>query len=299
MNSSLTRRGWLVAAASATFGSACASRPADAGDAASAQALLAALETSSRGRLGVAAVNTADGARLMHRADERFAVCSTFKVIAASAILDRSARDAGLLQRHVDYSPADLVSYSPVTSQHVTDGMTVAALCAAALRYSDNTAGNLLMKLLGGPPAVTAFARAIGDNEFRLDRWETELNTAVPGDPRDTSTPAAMATSLQRLALGDALGVAQREQLITWMRGNTTGNQRIRAAVPADWSVADKTGGGDYGATNDIAVLWPSGQPPIVLALYFTQDRQAAEARSEVLAAAARIVVRAFNSARG
>lgn len=148
------------------------------------------------GRLGVAALNPADGTQIRHRANERFPMCSTFKVILAAAILDRSAHDAERLERRVRYSKVDLVTYSPVTAKHVAAGLTVAELCAAALRFSDNTAANLLMRLLGGPTAVTAYARAIGDDKFRLDRWETALNAAIPGDRRDTTTPAAMAQSL-------------------------------------------------------------------------------------------------------
>ena len=167
-------------------------------------------------------------------------------------------------------------------------------LCAAALQYSDNTAANLLIKLIGSTAAVTAYARSIGDSEFRLDRWETELNSAIPGDPRDTSTPAAMARSLQRLALGDALGTPQRERLLDWLRGNTTGAARILAGVPADWRVGDKTGTGDYGTTNDIAVAWPPSKPPIILVLYFTRPGKEAKPRSDVLAAAAGIVAQAL-----
>lgn len=289
------RRTLLLAAVTAPFAAACTPWAGRAEGSAAAQDRLAALESAAGGRLGIAALNTASGARLSHRADERFALCSTFKVIAASAVLQRSATQAGLLQRRIAYKKDELVAYSPITEKHVGDGLTVAELCAAALQYSDNTAANLLMKLLGGPAAVTAFARAIGDNQFRLDRWETELNTALPGDPRDTSTPAAMAASLQRLTLGDALGRAEREQLVAWMRGNTTGATRIRAGVPADWQVADKTGSGDYGTANDIGVAWPPGRPPIVLAIYFTQPGKDAAYRNDVLASAARIAAEALS----
>ncbi|MGO4156784.1 class A beta-lactamase [Cupriavidus sp. YAF13] len=289
------RRTLLLAAATAPFAAACTPWAGRTEGRAAAQDRLAALESAAGGRLGIAALNTASGARLSHRANERFALCSTFKVIAASAVLQRSATQDGLLQRRIAYKKDELVAYSPITEKHVGDGMTVAELCAAALQYSDNTAANLLMKLLGGPAAVTAFARAIGDDQFRLDRWETELNTALPGDPRDTSTPAAMAASLQRLALGDALGVAEREQLVAWMRGNTTGATRIRAGVPADWQVADKTGSGDYGTANDIGVAWPPGKPPIVLAIYFMQPGKDAAYRNDVLASAARIAVEALS----
>jgi beta-lactamase class A len=168
--------------------------------------------------------------------------------------------------------------------------MTVAGLCAAALQYSDNTAANLLIRMAGGPQAVTAFARSIGDGEFRLDRWEAELNTAIPGDVRDTSTPGAMGRSLQRLVLGDALASPQREQLRDWLYGNTTGAARIKAGIPADWKIGDKTGSGDYGTANDIAVVWPPGSAPVVVAIYTTQARQDAKPRDDVISSAAKIV---------
>ncbi|MDW3684109.1 class A beta-lactamase [Cupriavidus sp. CV2] len=295
MTHSPVRRTLLLAAASVPFAGACTSLVGRAERSGAAQDRLAALESAAGGWLGVAALNTANGAQISHRANERFPFCSTFKVLAASAILKRSAAENGLLQRRIAYTKAELVAYSPITEKHVGDGLTVAELCAAALQYSDNTAANLLMKLLGGPAAVTAFARSIGDDQFRLDRWETELNTAIPGDPRDTSTPAAMAASLQRLALGNALGGAERERLVAWMRGNTTGATRIRAGVPADWQVADKTGSGDYGTANDVGVAWPPGKPPIVLAIYFTQRDKDAAYRNDVLASAARIAAEALS----
>ncbi|OFA01790.1 class A beta-lactamase [Duganella sp. HH101] len=287
-----SRRALLLALAAAPFASAAdlldsppASTPL------SAAALLAKLEAESGGRLGVAALNTADGRRLLHRADERFPFCSTFKMMLSAAVL---AREPALLKKRVAYRKTDLVTYSPITEKHVGQGMTVAALCEATIQYSDNAAANLLMKQIGGPAAVTAFARSIGDTEFRLDRIETELNTALPGDPRDTTTPEAMAESLQKLLLGDALGAAQRKQLKDWMLGNTTGDTRIRAGVPAGSLVADKTGTGDYGTTNDIGVIWQPNKAPIVLVVYLTQPGKDDKARSEILAEASKIVVEAF-----
>jgi beta-lactamase class A len=256
-----------------------------------AEARLAELEKTLGGRLGVFAVDTGDGAWLGHRAGERFPFCSTVKVLIAAAILARSAQVPGLLQQRVRYAESDLVSYSPITEDHVGDGMTVAELCAAGIQYSDNTSANLLIKILGGPAAVTAYARSIGDTEFRLDRLETELNTAIPGDPRDTTTPQAMGRSLQRLALGEALAPASRALLQDWLRGNTTGAARIRAAVPAGWQVGDKTGTGDYGSANDVGVVWRPNRPPVVVSIYTTQAEKDAKARNDVIAAAARIVV--------
>ncbi|TWI57429.1 beta-lactamase class A [Pseudomonas duriflava] len=255
---------------------------------------LARLEQELNGRLGVFAWDTGAGTVLRYRADERFPMNSTFKVMLAAAILAQNEKAHGLLEQHIRYTEHDLVTYSPITEKHLAQGMTIAELCAAAIQYSDNTAANLLMAHLGGPAAVTAFARSIDDEMFRLDRWETELNTAIPGDPRDTSTPEAMGYSLQRLALGDALSAASREQLQAWLRGNTTGNTRIRAGVPSDWQVGDKTGTGDYGTASDIAVLWPPGRAPMIIAIYTAQTEPTAKARNDVIASAARVVAEAL-----
>ncbi len=260
-----------------------------------AQQQLAALEKTAGGRLGVFAFDTANGNSLQLNGDQRFPFCSTFKVIAVSAILHHSLSHRGFLEQRIRYQKNDLVTYSPITEKHLDNGMTVAELCAAALQYSDNTAVNMLMKQIGGPAAVTAYARSIGDTTFRLDRWEPELNTAIPGDERDTTTPKAMAASLQKLTLGTALPIAQRQQLVTWMKGNTTGDKRIRAGVSAGSIVADKTGGGDYGTSNDIAVVWPEGRAPLVIAVYFTQPQQDAASNSDVIASAARIVSQALS----
>lgn len=286
------RRNLLLALATSPLLGACAATARR--DSTTAQARLATLEAESGGRLGVCAINTADGSVISHRSDERFPLCSTFKVVASAAVLAQSTREPGLLSQRIKYTPVELVTYSPITEKHLEDGMTVAELCAAAIQYSDNTAGNMLIKIIGGPPAVTAYARSIGDQAFRLDRWETELNTAIPGDARDTTTPAAMAATLQKLVLGNTLAAPQRDQLQAWLRGNTTGATRIRAGVPAGWVVGDKTGGGDYGTNNDVAVLWPPGKPPIVLALYMTQREKEAKPMNEVLVEATRVVVEAM-----
>ena len=292
-----SRFGVLLVTAAIIFALALCALQAQAPPAPATEDLLKNLEEVSGARLGVYALETSSGRQIHYRADERFPVCSTFKVFLASAILQQSVKDADLLSRRVHYAQTDLVAYSPDCEDHVEDGMTMAELCAAALEDSDNTAANLLMKTLGGPSAVTAFAHANGSSEFRLDRWETELNTAVPGDARDTATPAAMAHGLQTLMLGDGLPGPQREQLKEWLLGNNTGAKRIRAAVPATWQVGDKTGSGDYGTANDLAVLWPPGEQPILLAIYQTHRQAAAKRDDELIVAAARIVLQEFASA--
>ncbi|UVH59963.1 class A beta-lactamase [Variovorax paradoxus] len=293
MNPLTQRRSLLLAASVLPLASACTAWSGTASQS-SAEAQLAALESTSGGRLGVVGFHTGSGARIQHRPHERFPLCSTFKLMLAAAVLERSTKDSGLLSRNISYSKVDLVAYSPITEKHVATGMTVAAMCAATVQYSDNAAANLLLKVLGGPPAVTAFARGIGDQTFRLDRTEPELNTSIPGDPRDTTTPAAMADSVQRLALGDALGTAQRDQLQTWLLGNTTSTERFLAGVPAGWRVGDKTGSGSYGSTNDVGVLWPPAGAPIVLSVYLTFPQKDAKGRNDVIASATRIAVAAL-----
>ncbi|MDR6518625.1 beta-lactamase class A [Variovorax paradoxus] len=293
MTSPIQRRTLLLAASVLPLAGACTAW-SGVGSQSSAEAQLAELERASGGRLGVAGFNTGSGVRLQHRAHERFPLCSTFKLMLAAAVLERSTRDGSLLSRNLIYGKGDLIDHSPITEKHVATGMTVAAMCAATIQYSDNAAANLLLKELGGPATVTAFARGIGDQTFRLDRTEPELNTSIPGDPRDTTTPSAMSDSIQRLVLGDALGAAQRDQLKTWLLGNTTSTERFLAGVPAGWKVGDKTGSGSYGSTNDVGVLWPPAGAPIVLSVYLTFPQKDAKGRNDVIASAARIAATAL-----
>jgi beta-lactamase class A len=262
-----------------------------------ADAAFADLERRAGGRLGVAAWRRSGTQVLAWRGDERFPFCSTAKVMVAATVLTRAGREPGLLDARVRYKKADLVSWSPVTEQHVDDGMTVAQLCAAALQASDNTACNLLLDRIGGPEAVTAFARRIGDTAFRLDRRETELNAAIPGDPRDTTTPRAMARSLEALLLDDALAPDARRRLLDWMLANTTGKERIQAGFPAHCRVADKTGTGAYGTTNDVGIVFPPQGQPVIVAIYYAGSVPDAHSDSKVVADAAAIVAQALGIA--
>ncbi|CAN7442260.1 class A beta-lactamase [Variovorax sp. LjRoot290] len=250
---------------------------------------LADIEKASGGRLGVGVLDTATGRRAGHREDERFPLNSTFKFLAAALVLARVDRRKEQLERRVVIRPRDLVTYSPVTEKHVgAGGMTVAGLCEATMTLSDNTAGNLLLASFGGAPGLTAFMRSIGDTNTRLDRTEPALNEGRPGDPRDTTTPAAMTRSMQKILLGDVLSPASRAQLLQWLDANKTGDERIRAGVPADWKVGDKTGSGENGA-NDVAILRPPGRAPILLSVYLTQTRAPAAVRNRALASVAAV----------
>jgi beta-lactamase class A len=250
------------------------------------------LEHEHGGRLGVCVLDDKGARRLGHRADERFAMCSTFKVLAAARVLARVDRGEERLDRRIAIAKDRLVSYSPETEKHVGADMALGEICKAALTLSDNTAGNLMLDSFGGPVALTAFARTLGDSATRLDRIETGLNEATPGDPRDTTTPAAMAGNLRRIVLGDVLSAASRARMTAWMVANTTGDSRLRAGLPAGWRVADKTGSGGHAQTNDIAAIWPPGRAPIIVAVYFAGSTAPAEARNAVVAEVARRVAR-------
>jgi beta-lactamase class A len=257
------------------------------------------IERESRGRLGVGVLDTATGLDAGLRAGERFPMCSTFKCLASAAVLKRVDGGELRLEQRIQFEAKDLVTYSPVTKDHVGSGMTLAELCEAALTQSDNTAANLLLRQIGGPAGLTAFARSLGDEVTRLDRWETELNEALPDDPRDTTSPAAMLQNLGRLLLGDVLSASARQQLTDWMLANKTGDARLRAGVPRDWRVADKTGSGDRGTANDIGVVWPAGRKPVLVTVYLTGSQASAEDRSATIAKVARAVADAVAGQAG
>lgn len=220
---------------------------------------IAGLEKRNNASIGVFAANVDSNRTVAHRADETFAMCSTFKGYAAGRVLQQVDRGQLALDTRIFIDPSAIVANSPVTEERTGADMSIGELCQAALQHSDNTAGNLLLKLIDGPPGITAFARSIGDNRTRLDRWETALNSAIPGDLRDTSTPAALGAGYRAMLTGDVLSPPQRQQLEDWMRGNETSS--MRAGLPAGWTSADKTGSGDYGSTNDVGIAYgPDGQ---------------------------------------
>ncbi|MFJ1805052.1 MULTISPECIES: class A beta-lactamase [unclassified Streptomyces] len=278
-----SRRTVLTAGAATTAAALFTAAPAHAAtpstpaspSPASVAARLRDLEARHGARLGVFAHNVRTGRSVRHRADERFPVCSLFKPLAVAAVLRDLPEQA--LDRRVHYTSAEVVENSPVTKDHVADGMTIAELSAAAIQRSDNTAGNLLLRELGGPAAITRFARSVGDRVTRLDRWEPELNSAEPDRVTDTTSPYAIGRTYARLVLGEALSPGDRHRLTDWMLGTITSANRFRAGLPPTWTIADKTGGGWYGANNDAGIAWTPDGTPVVLAVQLTKpDRDAA-----------------------
>lgn len=247
-------------------------------------AAFAQIEETNGGRLGVAVLDTATGERSEYRADERFPMCSTFKFVLVSAVLQRVDGHQEALDRAVSIPPKPLLFNSPLTEPNAGGTMTIAALCHAALTRSDNTAANLLLETIGGPARITSFSRSLGDTVTRLDRWETSLNESLAGDLRDTTSPGAMAGDLKSVLLGNVLSRPLRNQLTLWMEANLTGLERLRAKLPAGWGAADKTGANGEHTSNDIAVLWPSGKPPIIVTAYITQCTGPESKRAAMLA---------------
>jgi len=281
-NPQLSRRGLLAVA----FAGACA--PAAAPPKAPLEwDPFDRVEARVGGRVGVFALDTGSGRRLARRADERFAMCSTFKWALAAAVLSRVDRGELGLEQRVSYGAADVLEYAPVTREHLPRGsLSVEELAGAAVTLSDNTAANLLLPFVGGPSGLTRYFRSLGDYVTRLDRDEPTLNENLAGDARDTTAPRGMAGALRAALTGKALSRASRERLLAWMRASPTGRERLRAGLPPNWEAGDKTGTCNRGAVNDVAVIWPPARPPILVAAYLSDSTRPL---TELLAAQAEI----------
>ncbi|MBI5258126.1 MAG: class A beta-lactamase [Burkholderiales bacterium] len=244
--------------------------------------VLAELEQRAGGRLGVALLDTGSGRRWVHRSDERFGLCSTFKLPLAGAVLQ--AIDQGRLRAdaRLPLRRSERVPHMPATEAWLARGWaTPLALAEAAQRTSDNLAANVLLRALGGPEAFTRWLRAQGDPVTRIDRYEPEMNHVLPGDERDTSSPAALADTVARLCTGDTLQPASRARLIAWMQATQTGQRRLRAGLPAHWRAGDKTGTGFNpdlpDRINDVAIFWPPRRKPWVLACLYEGPARSTE----------------------
>lgn len=250
------------------------------------------LEKKFDARLGVYAIDTGTKQTIAYRPNERFAFASTYKALAAGVLLQQNSTMK--LDEVITYTKEDLVDYSPVTEKHVDTGMTIGEIAEAAVRYSDNTAGNILFNKIGGPKGYEKALRQMGDRVTMSDRFETELNEAIPGDIRDTSTAKAIATNLKAFTAGNALPNHKRNILTEWMKGNATGDKLIRAGVPTDWVVADKSGAGSYGTRNDIAIVWPPNRSPIIIAILSSKDEKEATYDNQLIKEAAEVVIDAI-----
>ena len=258
-----------------------------------AGAMLTTLEAGGGGRLGLFAVNTASGSSVAYRADEAFPMCSTHKMLVGAAILSSVQKGQLRLDQKIPYSSAEILEYAPVTKKNLTAGfMTVEALCEAAVRWSDNTADNLLLRLLGGPKEWTRYARSIGDEVSRLDRYEPELNSAIPGDARDTSSPRAMNRALATIMFGNVLSEVSHALLKVWMLDSEITKNLLRAGLPTEWRVADKSGSGSNGTLNDVGILYPPRAAPIVISVFQTRSSKPISERVKIIAQCARIIAR-------
>lgn len=257
------------------------------------QEQLSHLEKKFNGKIGVYAIDTNNNQIIAYRANERFPIQSTMKLIAVAALFKQSNSDKNLLQEKIIYTKKDLIYWHPITGTNVDKGMSLEALAEAAMSYSDNTAANLIIKKLGGPAAITNFAHSIGNQTFNIEHYEGSLNSN-PASLQDTSTPKDMAISVEKLMLDSLLTRTQKAELTIWMQNNTTGYKRIRAGVPIGWTVADKTGSGDYGIANDIGILWSPLCKPIVLAIYTIQSQQNAKSRDDIVASTTSIILDEF-----
>ncbi|MFI8763539.1 class A beta-lactamase [Streptomyces sp. NPDC053792] len=257
------------------------------------------LEREHTARLGVFARDMRTGRTVAHRAHERFPMASVFKTLAVAAVLRDLDHDGEVLARRIHYTKAYVArsGASPITglAENISGGMTVSDLCDAAIRFSDNTAANLLLKELGGPTAVTRFSRSIGDRVTRLDRWEPELNSAEPWRVTDTTTPHAIGLVYARLVLGDALEPRDRERLTDWLLRNTTSTEKFRRGLPADWLLADKTGSPRHGGANDVGIAWRPDGTPIVLAVLTTQPEEDAPTDNALVAGTAALLAEEFD----
>lgn len=283
MNALLLSRRSVLAAGTALL--ACETFALDA------PAAIAVYERTTGGRVGLLAINLASGARIAWRAGERFAMCSTFKASLAALVLARVDAGQERLDRSVPFGRADLLAYAPVARDHVQSGaMTIATMCQGAVELSDNTCANLLLRQVGGPPALTRFWRSLGDADSRLDHDEPRLNRMQAGDPRDTTTPAAMARTLRQLTVGDALGPASRSRLVDWLVACRTGTNKLRAGLPRDWRIGDKTGNNGADASGDLAVAWPARGGPLLVCAYVQGGKPTPDQQDALFAAIGRLV---------
>ena len=254
------------------------------------------IEEQLKARIGVSVNVVGTDIHWKYHADDRFPMSSTFKTLACAALLQRVDAGTESLSRIVEVRAQDLVAYSPITETKVGEpGMTLAEFCYATITVSDNAAGNFVLKAIGGPEGLTQFMRSLGDEVTRLDRFETDLNEGIPGDPRDTTTPNAMAKAMETLVLGDVLSSSSKAQLETWLRGDSVADALLRAGIPATWEIGDKTGAGGYGSRAIAAIMWPPSVSPIIATIYITETEASMDERNAAIAQIGAAIAREFD----
>ncbi|WP_417579285.1 class A beta-lactamase [Nitrincola sp.] len=250
------------------------------------------IESHLDARIGFAAHDTETGMRWEYNSDQRFPLSSTFKTLACAALLQRVDAGSEQLTTSVSVSSSDLVTYSPVLEEYAdTRDITLFELCEATMTTSDNTAANLILQSLGGPESVTDFARQLDDKVTRLDRWETDLNQAEPGDERDTTTPNAMVSNLEQLLLSNVLSLESKRYLQTWLVNNKVADALFRSSMPNDWVIGDRTGAGGFGSRSITAVIWPAEREPVFVAFYITETTASFEERNAAIAQLGRVLI--------
>lgn len=252
------------------------------------------LEKEYDARLGVYAIDTGTKETVEFRENERFAYASTFKALAAAVLLKQNP--ISVLEEIRTFTNEDIITYSPITEDFVNKGMSLGKIAEAAMQYSDNTAGNLLFEELGGPDGFEKALRESGDTITMADRIEPDLNEAIPGESRDTSTPKALATTLEVFGISEYLPADKQEIFTNWLKGNTTGDSLIRAGVPESWEVGDKSGAGGYGTRNDIAIVWPPNREPIIIAIMSSRNEENASFNDKLIAKAAKVIAQAYSN---
>ncbi len=257
------------------------------------------IERQLDARVGFAAYNLETGQRWEYNADQLFAMSSTFKTLACASLLQRVDEGNEQLERRVKVSASDIVTYSPVTEAYADNReISLFELCEATMTTSDNTAANLILQAIGGPQAVTEFVRELGDSVTRLDRWETELNEATPHDERDTSTPNAMVSNLEKLVVGNALSPQSKNQLREWLVNNEVADGLFRSHMPDEWVIGDRTGAGGFGSRSITAVIWPPEREPTIVAFYITETDASFEERNSAIAELGSVIIESIETSR-
>jgi beta-lactamase class A len=280
------------------------------------------------GLLGVTVLDVDSGAQARVNADHAYPMMSVFKAPVAATVLAQIDTGHLSLAQKVTINRADVVGGSAVPSigaHFHGDSMTftVDQLLTAAISESDNTAADALVRLVGGPKVVTAFLRAHGIDEMRVDMDEADVDRIFDGighgeqipanetaqqslvrlrrgyrdylsDPRNRTTPDAAVKFLKQLWKGSLLSAGSTQHLLQLMYKQTI-PRRLRGGLPEGVRLADKCGTsvsfeGETAAYNDIGIMtWPNGHT-VIVAAFLTGSRADKAERDAIYAEIAKAV---------